>query len=54
VLSSRLESIAAAGATELIVDVNWDDEAGPSRSIEALRSHAAQITGAGKQQEETR
>jgi probable F420-dependent oxidoreductase len=53
-LASRLESVAAAGATELIVDVNWDDEAGPSRSIEALRSQAAQATGAGKRQEETR
>jgi probable F420-dependent oxidoreductase len=51
-LSPRLESLAAAGVTELIVDVNWDDAAGPSRSIDALRSQATQTTGAGSRQEE--
>ncbi|HUY73166.1 MAG TPA: TIGR03619 family F420-dependent LLM class oxidoreductase [Candidatus Dormibacteraeota bacterium] len=40
-LGNRLESLAAAGATELIVDVDWDGEDGPRRSFETLRSAAS-------------
>ncbi len=39
-LTSRLDELAAAGATELIVDVDWGDGDGPSRSLETLRSAA--------------
>ncbi|MHB8611399.1 MAG: TIGR03619 family F420-dependent LLM class oxidoreductase [Candidatus Dormibacteraceae bacterium] len=38
VLATKLESLASAGATELIVDVDWDDGDGPSRSFDTLRS----------------
>jgi alkanesulfonate monooxygenase SsuD/methylene tetrahydromethanopterin reductase-like flavin-dependent oxidoreductase (luciferase family) len=41
-LAGRLGSLAAAGATDLIVDVDWDDEAGPRRSFETLRSAVSQ------------
>ncbi len=41
VLASRLDALAAAGATELIVDVDWDGDHGPSRSLETLQSAAA-------------
>lgn len=37
VLASRLDSLVAAGATELVVDVDWDSEDGPSRSFEQIR-----------------
>ena len=40
-LASRLESLEAAGATELVVDVDWDDESGPARSLDTLRSAVA-------------
>jgi probable F420-dependent oxidoreductase len=40
-LASRLGSLAAAGATELVVDVDWDDERGPARSLDTLRSAVA-------------
>jgi probable F420-dependent oxidoreductase len=40
-VAARLASLAAAGATDLIVDVGWDDEEGPSRSFNELRSAAA-------------
>jgi probable F420-dependent oxidoreductase len=40
-LASRLESLAEAGATDLIVDVDWDGQDGPSRSFDALRSAVA-------------
>ena len=36
-LAPRLDELAAAGATEIIVDVDWDGEDGPSRSFEMLR-----------------
>jgi len=36
-VASRLDELAAAGATEIIVDVDWDGEGGPSRSFEMLR-----------------
>ena len=36
-LASRLDELSAAGATEIIVDVDWDGEGGPSRSFEMLR-----------------
>jgi len=38
VLAIRLESLAAAGATEVVVDVDWDDDGGPARSFDVLRS----------------
>jgi hypothetical protein len=41
VLATRLESLASAGATELIVDVDWTDADGPSRSFDTLRSVVA-------------
>jgi probable F420-dependent oxidoreductase len=40
-LARRLDSLASAGATEVIVDVDWGDEDGPRRAIEALRSAVA-------------
>ena len=40
VLAPRLASLAAAGATDLVVDVDWADGAGPARSFEILRSAA--------------
>lgn len=36
-VASRLDELGAAGATEIIVDVDWDGEGGPSRSFEMLR-----------------
>jgi alkanesulfonate monooxygenase SsuD/methylene tetrahydromethanopterin reductase-like flavin-dependent oxidoreductase (luciferase family) len=41
VLAARLESLAAAGATEVVVDVNWDEDAGPARGFDLLRSAVA-------------
>lgn len=40
-LAARLASLAEAGATDLVVDVSWDREDGPSRSLDELRSAAA-------------
>jgi hypothetical protein len=40
-LAGRLESLATAGATELVVDVDWDGEDGPARSFDTLRSAVA-------------
>ena len=40
-LGSRLDSLAEAGATDLIVDVDWDSEDGPARSFDVLRSAVA-------------
>ena len=40
-LASRLDSLAHAGATELVVDVDWNDGDGPSRSFDTLRSAVA-------------
>ena len=40
-LASRLDSLAEAGATELVVDVDWDGADGPSRSFDTLRSAVA-------------
>jgi probable F420-dependent oxidoreductase len=37
-LAARLASLADAGATDLIVDVDWDGEDGPVRSFDILRS----------------
>ena len=39
-LAPRLASLAAAGATDVVVDVDWADDAGPSRSFDILRSAA--------------
>jgi probable F420-dependent oxidoreductase len=41
VLASRLDSLAGAGATEVIVDVDWEGADGPSRSFDTLRSAVA-------------
>jgi probable F420-dependent oxidoreductase len=40
-LATRLEALAGAGATELVVDVDWDDDSGPARSFDLLRSAVA-------------
>ena len=37
-LAARLASLGEAGATDLIVDVDWDGEDGPVRSFDILRS----------------
>jgi probable F420-dependent oxidoreductase len=41
VLAERLGSLAGAGATEVIVDVDWERTNGPSRSFDTLRSAVA-------------
>jgi len=43
VLSSRLGPLAEAGVTEVIVDVDWNDESGPARSLEKLRAPATRV-----------
>ena len=40
-LGPRLSSLASAGATEIVVDVSWDDAEGPARGFDILRSAAA-------------
>jgi probable F420-dependent oxidoreductase len=40
-LARRTGSLTGAGASELIVDVDWDGEDGPARSFDKLRSAAA-------------
>ena len=40
-LASRLGTLAAAGVTELIIDVDWKQEEGPERAADLLRSAAA-------------
>ncbi len=40
-VGARLASLARAGATDVVVDVGWDDEEGPSRSFDELHSAAA-------------
>jgi probable F420-dependent oxidoreductase len=39
-VGARLASLAKAGATDLVVDVGWDGEDGPSRSFDELRAAA--------------
>jgi probable F420-dependent oxidoreductase len=41
VLATRLTSLSEAGATDLIVDVDWDGADGPARSFDILRSAVA-------------
>lgn len=41
VLAARLAPLAEAGATDLIVDVDWDGEDGPARSFDILSSAVA-------------
>jgi len=41
VLATRLESLAGAGATELVVDVDWDTDEGPAKGFYILRSAVA-------------
>jgi probable F420-dependent oxidoreductase len=40
-LARRLDSLADAGATEVIVDVDWSHDDGPRRALETLRAAAA-------------
>lgn len=40
-LAGRIPSLAAAGATEIVVDVDWEADEGPVRSFETLQSAAA-------------
>ncbi len=40
-LARRLASLGEAGATEIIVDVDWSDNDGPARAREALQSAVA-------------
>jgi probable F420-dependent oxidoreductase len=40
-LAERLGSLAGAGATELVVDVDWDSDQGPARGFDTLRSAVA-------------
>jgi probable F420-dependent oxidoreductase len=40
-LAGRLGTLAAAGATDVIVDVDWDRDDGPARAFEALRAAVA-------------
>ena len=37
-LAHRLASLANAGATEVVIDVDWSTEDGPARAFEALRA----------------
>ena len=39
-IARRLESLAAAGATDLVVDVDWENAQGPQRSFDTLRAAA--------------
>jgi probable F420-dependent oxidoreductase len=41
VLATRLQSLAGAGATEVVVDVDWDAPEGPAKGVDILRSAAA-------------
>jgi probable F420-dependent oxidoreductase len=41
VFAGRLPELAAAGATEVVVDVSWEGDEGPRRSFDALRATAA-------------
>jgi probable F420-dependent oxidoreductase len=41
VLATRLESLAGAGATELVVDVDWDTAEGPAKGFDILHSAVA-------------
>jgi hypothetical protein len=41
VLATRLQSLAGAGATEVVVDVDWDAPEGPAKSLDILRSAVA-------------
>ncbi len=40
-LARRLATLAAAGATEVIIDVDWSQEDSPARACDALRSAVA-------------
>ena len=40
-LGRRLGPLVEAGATEVIVDVDWDSEEGPARAFESLRAAVA-------------
>jgi len=41
VLATRLESLAGAGATELVVDVDWATDEGPTKGFDVLHSAVA-------------
>ena len=40
-VASRLRSLRDAGATDVVVDVDWEDDDGEARASEALRSAVA-------------
>ena len=40
-VASRLRSLGDAGATDVVVDVDWEDDDGEARASEALRSAVA-------------
>ena len=40
-VASRLRSLSDAGATDVVVDVDWEDDDGEARASEALRSAVA-------------
>jgi len=40
-LAGRLAAVAAAGATDLVIDVDWSSEDGAARALETLRAAVA-------------
>jgi probable F420-dependent oxidoreductase len=40
-LARRLESLAGAGASDVVIDVDWSGEDGPKRAVETLRAAVA-------------
>ena len=40
-VAERLAALAHAGATDVVVDVGWDDLEGPARSLDEMRAAAA-------------
>jgi probable F420-dependent oxidoreductase len=40
-LARRLDLVASAGATEVVIDVDWTDYHGPARAVETLRPAVA-------------
>ena len=40
-VARRLSSFAAAGATDIVIDVDWNSDDGPQRAVEVLRAAVA-------------
>jgi len=40
-LAGRLGAVAAAGATDVVIDVDWSSEDGAARALETLRAAVA-------------